>query len=106
MTRGVWFSGLLLTMSLGCATVPNDHTAFVSELPKPILVKARGEIVRMGYTITDEPTDTTRLEPGYAPIGGYVRGERLVGRDFDTGYLLYEVLTVTASPDKNQTRIL
>jgi hypothetical protein len=104
--RVVLFRTLFLTMATACATVPNDHTAFVSELPKPILVKARSEIARMGYTITDEPTDTTRLEPGYAPIGGYVRGERLVGRDFDTGYLLYEVLSVTASPDKNQTRIL
>ncbi len=101
-----WPAVLGLVVLSACASVSGDHASLVPSMPKPILVKARSELVRMGYTITDEPTDTVTLEPGREPIGGYVRGEKLVGRDFDSPALIFEVLSVTAHPEAGQTRIL
>jgi hypothetical protein len=99
-----------LTLTLGslllvaCVTATPDPTALVPKPPLDILTQARAELVRMGYTITQMPTDSLN-EKGKEPLGGAVVGEKYAGRDLDTGGLLFEVITVMATPSGGQAQL-
>ena len=99
-----------LTIALGtllvaaCVTTTPDPTALVPKPALDILTQARGELVRMGYTITQMPTDSLN-EKGKEPLGGAVVGERFAGRDLDTGGLLFEVITVMATPREGKAQL-
>src|SRR5262245_52937482 len=96
---------LMLALLAGCASVPPDYSAMVPRAPQDLLTRARTELGRMGYTITEMPMDSVS-EPGKEPIGGSVRGERFAGRDLDTAGFVFEVITVSAAPAAGQTRLM
>ena len=95
---------LLSLLLMACASATPDPSALVPKPPLDILTRARAELMNMGYTITETPTDSLS-EKGKEPLGGVVRGERYVGRDLDTGGLVFEVITVMAAPNAGQTRL-
>ena len=101
MNRLLMLGSLLL---LACVSATPDPTAVVPKPPLDILTRARTELVRMGYTITQTPSDSLS-EKGKEPLGGVVVGERFAGRDLDSGGLVFEVITVMAAPMKGETQL-
>jgi hypothetical protein len=99
-----WSLSLLSLLLWACVSATPDPSALVPTPPVDILTRARAELVRMGYTITEAPMDSVS-EKGKEPLGGSVRGERYAGRDLDTGGLLFEVITVMASPNAARTQL-
>jgi hypothetical protein len=93
-----------LLLFAACVRAVPDPSVLTPKPPQDILTKARTELVRMGYTITQMPMDSLS-EKGKEPLGGSVVGEKFAGRDFDTGGLLFEVITVMAAPRGAQTQL-
>jgi hypothetical protein len=95
---------LLSVLLMACASTTPDPSALVPKPALDILTRARGELLRMGYTITEMPMDSLS-EKGKEPLGGSVHGEKYAGRDLDTGGLVFEVITVMAAPSSGQTQL-
>jgi hypothetical protein len=106
LVRSIVLLALLVTAQ-ACASASQMNVALAPRAPQDVLAAARSQLKSRGFTVAERastPADTTK---GRSALGGDLRAEHLIGRDMDTGGILFEVIEVTATPvpETGQTRV-